>query len=153
VDLKLGSKGFFMTIFNLTEDRERVFQNGPYFFNSTGLYVRIWKENFSPEKEDFMTAPVWIHLYSLPQEYWHPEILEGIGNTLGSFVRIADTTLQGRYTSYARICVYLDVSKVLPASISLRFRDIEWIQTIDYEHIPFRCASVMPMDICLGISL
>jgi hypothetical protein len=51
VTLKLGSKGFFTTIFNLEEDRERVFQGGPYFFNSVGLYMRIWKENFSPKRK------------------------------------------------------------------------------------------------------
>jgi hypothetical protein len=35
--------------------------------------------------------------------------------------------------------LYLDVSKALPESINVRFRDTEWIQTIDYEHIHFRC--------------
>jgi hypothetical protein len=55
--------------------------------------MRIWKENFSLEKEYFTVAPVWIILYSLLQEYWRMKILEGIGNTLRSFVRIAETTL------------------------------------------------------------
>jgi len=88
ITLKMGSKGFFMTIFNLVEDQERVFQGGPYFFNSVTLYMRIWKENFSSEKEDFTATPVWIRLYSLPQEYWCSKILEIIWNTLESFVRI-----------------------------------------------------------------
>jgi hypothetical protein len=69
----------------------------------------------------------------------HMKILEGIGNTLGSFVRITEATLQGRYTSYTWICVYLNVSKALPTSICLRYRDVDWLQTLDYEHIPFRC--------------
>jgi hypothetical protein len=59
------------------------------------MYMHLWKENFNLDKEDFIVAPVWILLYSLPHEYWHPEILEGLGNTLGSFVHIADTTHQG----------------------------------------------------------
>ena len=33
----------------------------------------------------------------------------------------------------------MDVSRVLPEAISLEFRDEEWIQSIDYEKIPFRC--------------
>jgi hypothetical protein len=60
LSLKLGSKGFFMAIFNLVEDRERVFQGGSYLFNSIGLYMWIWKENFNPKKEYFTAAPVWI---------------------------------------------------------------------------------------------
>jgi hypothetical protein len=67
------------------------------------------------------------------------KILEGIGNTLGSFVGTAKATLQGRYTSYARICVYLNVSKALLESICLRYRVVDWLQTLDYEHIPFQC--------------
>lgn len=40
---------------------------------------------------------------------------------------------------YARIYVYLDISKELPESIKLSWHDEEWLQAIDYEHIPFCC--------------
>jgi hypothetical protein len=33
----------------------------------------------------------------------------------------------------------MDISGALPEAISLEFRDEEWIQSIDYEKIPFRC--------------
>jgi hypothetical protein len=101
--------------------------------------MRIWKENFSPYKEEFTASRVHIRLYSLSNEYWHLEILEGIANTLSSFVRIIDATQQGRYTSYAIIFVYPNVSKALPTSICLRYRDNDWIQMLDYEHIPSMC--------------
>jgi hypothetical protein len=67
------------------------------------------------------------------------EILAGIGNTLGIYVKASEVTKQRRYTSYARICVYLNISKPLPGSIDLEYQDEEWSQTIDYEHISFRC--------------
>jgi hypothetical protein len=44
-----------------------------------------------------------------------------------------------RFVSFAKICVYLDISKDLPTSIKLSWQDEEWEQEIDYEHIPFRC--------------
>jgi hypothetical protein len=138
-DLQLGSKGFFTIIFHNPEDRNRVFDGGPYFFNSAGLFLRFWTEKFSPEKEDFAHAPVWIRLYSLPQEFWLEEVLAGIGNTIGVYVKSSEATKQRRYTSYARICVYLNIAKPLPGSITLEYHDEEWSQTIDYEHIPFRC--------------
>jgi hypothetical protein len=31
--------------------------------------------------------PVWIHLYSLSQEFWLEDILMGIGNTIGRYVK------------------------------------------------------------------
>jgi hypothetical protein len=54
-------------------------------------------------------------------------------------VKTSEATLKGRYTSYARICIEMDVSRALPEAISLEFRDGEWIQSIDYEQIPLRC--------------
>jgi hypothetical protein len=61
------------------------------------------------------------------------------GNKLGKYVKTSQATLKGRYTSDARICIEMDVSEALPEAISLEFRDEEWIQSIDYEKIPFRC--------------
>jgi len=82
---------------------------------------------------------VWIRLYSLPQEFWLEEILQGIDNTLGIEVKSVEATRQIHYTSYVTIYVYKDISKPLPGSICLEHQDNDWIQTIDYEHIPFRC--------------
>jgi hypothetical protein len=48
------------------------------------------------------------------------------------------STLKGRYTSYARICIELDVLGALPEELSLEFKDGKWIERIDYEKIPFR---------------
>ena len=54
----MGSKGFFIVIFGLLEDIDGIFEGGPYFYNSIGLYMRFWRENFTPEKEDFTRIPV-----------------------------------------------------------------------------------------------
>jgi hypothetical protein len=138
-EVQLSSKGFFTIILYNLEDKDRIFENGPYFFNSAGLFLRFWTERFSPDQEDFTMAPVWIRLYSLPQEFWLEEILMGIGNTLGQYVRASEATRQRKYTSYARICVYMNISKALPGSVTLEYQDEDWQQTLDYEHIPFRC--------------
>jgi hypothetical protein len=46
-DLKLGSKGFFITIFHNHADREKIFKNGPYRFRSGGLHLHCWMEKFN----------------------------------------------------------------------------------------------------------
>jgi hypothetical protein len=138
-DLQLGSKGFFTIILHNLEDINHIFDGGSYFFNSAGLFLRFWTEKFIPETEDFAHAPVWIRLYSLPQEFWLEEVLAGIGNTIGVYVKSSEATKQRRYTSYVCICVYLNIAKPLPGSIALEYHDEDWLQTIDYEHIPFRC--------------
>jgi hypothetical protein len=138
-EVHLSSKGFFTIILYNLEDKDRIFDNRPYFYNSAGLFLRFWTDRFSPEQEDFSTAPVWIRLYSLPQEFWLEEILMGIGSTVGQYVKASEATKIRKYTSYARICIYMDISKALPGSITLEYQDEDWNQTIDYEHIPFRC--------------
>ena len=99
--------------------------------------MRYWTEKFNRDKEAFTCVPVWIRLYSLPQEFWNKEVFSGIGNTLGSYVKTSEITQQKRYITFARICVYLDVSGTIHESITLSYEDSEWLQTLDYEFIPF----------------
>ena len=68
-------------------------------------------------------VPVWIRLYSSPQEFWLEEILMGIGNTVGRYVKSLKDINMRKYTSYDRICVYMDISKALPESITLEYQD------------------------------
>ena len=62
-----------------------------------------------------------------------------IGNILGNFVKVSEQTRQRRYISYARICIYLDITKDLPGGIDLTSEDEDWFQEIHYEQIMFRC--------------
>jgi len=58
VELHQGSKGFFTTFFMNLEDIDKVFEGGPYFHASAGLYMWPWKEKFSPKKENFKNVLV-----------------------------------------------------------------------------------------------
>jgi hypothetical protein len=139
IDLQLGSKGFFIVVFSESRERDKVFEERPYFFNLAGLHMCFWTERFAPKKEDFIAAPVWIKMYSMSREFWEPEILEGIDNMIGSFVKIFEVAKAFRYISYARICVYMNVVNSLSESIVVSYQNEEWIQPLDYHHIPFRC--------------
>ena len=101
--------------------------------------MRPWMINFVPERETFTSIPVWVRLYSLPLDYWQTESLFAIGNKLGCFVKAPEATRRGEYTSFTRICVEMDLSGALPYEVILEVFDEEWVQTVDYEHIPFRC--------------
>jgi hypothetical protein len=74
------------------EDKDKVFENGPYLFESVGLYLRLWSEKFNPKKEYIMVSSVWIKLYSLLNEFWNEKMLKGIGNALRSFFEISKVT-------------------------------------------------------------
>ena len=65
-------------------------------------------------------------MYSLPMKYWKEEILMDIGNTLGNFIKVSEQTRQIKYISYARICIYLNISRDLLDGIKLTWEDEEW---------------------------
>jgi hypothetical protein len=65
----MSSRGFFIVIFYNLEDKDKIFEGGPYFYNSDNIYLCFWTNRFCPEKENFAYTTVWIHLYSLPQEF------------------------------------------------------------------------------------
>lgn len=97
--MHLGAKGFFTVVFTNLEDKDRIFDGGPYFMASAGLYMRPWKANFTPEKESFTQVPVWIRLFSFPIDYWGLNALKQIGDQLGTFIKASEATLQKKYTS------------------------------------------------------
>jgi len=103
----LGPKGFFSIILHNLEDKNKncIFDGGSYFFKTVGIFLWFWMEKFSHETKDFGHSPVWIRLYSLPEELWLEEVLTGIGNTIGIYVKTSEETNQRRYTSYA--CIYV----------------------------------------------
>jgi len=138
IKLKLGVKGFFTVIFSNLQDKERAFENGPYFYYNAGLFMRYWEECYNLDKEKNLLSPVCVRLFGLPMDFSDSEILEGIGNTIGSFVKIAKTMKKGRYTLYARICVYMNIVNPILDSVELEYHEEVWQQNLDYEHIPFR---------------
>jgi len=87
-------------VFTSLEDKDRVFEGGPYSYAVARLYVWPWMMNFVSERETFTSVPVWIRLYSLPLDYWLPKSLKTIGNKLENFLKILEATLKGKYTSF-----------------------------------------------------
>lgn len=109
----------------------------PYFFNSVGLYLREWVELFNLDKKDLSWAPVWIRMHSLPVEYWDEDSLKDIGNGLGEFIKSTEEMKLCRHRSYSCVCVFMQLDKPLPDLVSPFHDDYEWVQPLDYEHVPF----------------
>jgi len=58
-----------MVIFFNLQDKENVFENGPYFYYNVGLFMSFWEECYNPDKETFLAAPVWVRLFGLPIDF------------------------------------------------------------------------------------
>ncbi|GLJ19278.1 hypothetical protein SUGI_0346720 [Cryptomeria japonica] len=52
---------------------------------------------------------------------------------------IDEGSLNFLHTTFSHILVEMDVSKDLPAEISLKSSRGNWVQPVDFEGVPFRC--------------
>ena len=105
-------KGYFAFIFEKKEDRDLIFQNGPYFMGPRGMHLNKWDMSFSAEKDIPNAVPMWVKLPHLPLHCCNDEDFRTIGNTLGKYVDKSES--KAPMFSYARICVEVDLEKGLP---------------------------------------
>lgn len=82
--------------------------------------------------------PVWVRLHNLPL-HLHHKVLIAIRNTLGKLLKIDKDRLTKGISTFARICVEVDLSQRLPKSIILNFNNTQWTQSLDYENTTLRC--------------
>jgi len=137
--LLLCSKGFFVVQFESMDDYQKVFLQGPWFWGRAGLFITPWFPEFDANTMVVTKMPVWVRLPNLPLPYWHHEVLEDIGNLLGSFIKSDKERQDKGLFTYARICVEIDLSKGLPDRMHLKHESHIWLQRLDYENTAFRC--------------
>ena len=123
-------RGYFLFHFEAKEDKELIFQNGPYFMGPQGIYLNGWMPNFDPEADIPKTIPVWVRLQNLPMHCWNPKSLKAIGNALG---RYNDMESPKDQYACARICVEVDLEAGLPKAIKLIVGNWYHYQKLDYE--------------------
>ena len=56
---------------------------------------------------------VWIRFPELPIEFYDPSVLKEIGSAIGPVLRIDSYTTSGLRASFARLCLQIDLSKLL----------------------------------------
>ena len=139
MDIMLARNNYFLVNFSCMSDRNQVFEGGPYFYNSVGIFVKPWHPRFNSAEDLPSQVPVWIRLLRLPLEFWREDILRQIDAVLGKPTAIAHQSLDKKVISYARICVEIDFNNPLPDSLKICLGSSSWIQQLDYESIPFRC--------------
>lgn len=113
-------------IFVDDEDYQKYLTEGPWFWDSVGLFLTPWFPDFDPSSATITKLPIWVRLPNLPAHLWHFAVFEGIRNKLGRHLAI-DTSRgeKGIYT-FARICAEIDMGKGLPDQIVLKIGDFHW---------------------------
>lgn len=80
---------------------------------------------------------VWVRFPNMPMEYYDPMWLLGIGQRIGTPLRVDVSTASAARGRYARLCVEIDLSKPLFSKFRLRKK----VKRIEYEGIQVICFS------------
>lgn len=131
------SKDFYLVKFLVMEDYDLVLDKGPWFIGEHFLSIRPWVPNFRPCSADVSSIVVWVTLNDLPIEYYQVEALKEIGSTIGKVLRIDTHTALEARGRYTRICVQIDVEKLLITALLIG----NFEQPVNYKGIHKLCFS------------
>lgn len=108
-------------------------------FGKRVLFVMKWNPNFNPNTQVVTYVPMWVRLPGLPCQFWHDEVLAGIGNWIENLIIIDKATRAKSLMIFARLCVSISPSSNLLDSINLVSELEVWSQPIEYEKPPHIC--------------
>lgn len=94
---------------------------------------------FDAQTEKMNESPVWVKLSGLPIQFLTDSVFTSIGNTLGKYLEVDRSFIQTNDLSAAKILVSLNPREGLADAMTLKYRDLEFLQKLDYENLSFLC--------------
>ncbi|KAL3834063.1 hypothetical protein ACJIZ3_008799 [Penstemon smallii] len=113
-------------VHQISVDRDRVLEGGPYFIHGRPLLLKIMSRCFEFGNNGFSSVPVWINIPDLPLECWNAKSLSKIVLKVGKPIATDKLTLTKERLSYARVMIQLPNGKVR-------------LQKVIFEHAPKFC--------------
>ncbi|KAG0470660.1 hypothetical protein HPP92_017360 [Vanilla planifolia] len=135
------SAGCFCLHFESTEDRNSIWLNGPWQVAGQAMGLDVWTPNFRPSTNSAMHAPVWVRFPALPLLYWDTENIIRIAKSIGDPILLDGWTGDLQRSTYARVCVRMDLSKPLKPGMWLTGDLGRTFQPFKYEGLPQLCFS------------
>lgn len=115
----LHNDRYFVIKLNSSEDRDTVLFSRPYSLNNRPIIIKAWTQNCNFNEEVLKIIPLWVKLPNLYLNCWSKESLSKIGSGLGKPLYADDCTTTAEGISYARILVWMDVTRPLPNSVKI----------------------------------
>ncbi|CAN0884009.1 hypothetical protein LINGRAHAP2_LOCUS14712 [Linum grandiflorum] len=109
---------------------------GPWMILDHYLVVFAWDSQFRVTDDLPQRMVVWICFPRLPYQYYHCDVLEGLGNLVGKTIRPDKRTQHSVRGKFARIAVEIDLTVPAPKGV---YVDGIW-QVVEYENLPSFCS-------------
>jgi hypothetical protein len=107
--------------------------------DETPTLFKHWTPTFDAKREWIDEEPIWFRLPGLLMQFWNSYQFVAINNLLGTYLE-ADMYFEDTgYMTMACILVMINLRKGLLKEITIDSVAGNFVQTLDYEGIPFRC--------------
>lgn len=80
------------------------------------------KSKFSHWIKYYKNVVDWVRIYDLPIEYYDARMMTFIGNRIGKMVKVDKNTLMQEHGKYDRLCVEVNLTKLLLAMFTIKGR-------------------------------
>lgn len=128
-------RGFYAVQFDSDDDYNNALFKGPWMIADHYILVQRWRRNFLKNARTEKKVVVWVRIPELPLEFYNKKFLTLMGNQLGKLLKIdALTSFQSR-GHFARICIEMDLSKLVVPQVAVRGETIN----LEYEGLHTIC--------------
>ncbi|XP_019240935.1 PREDICTED: uncharacterized protein LOC109221026 [Nicotiana attenuata] len=139
-DLFLHDEGYYVIKFQSLVDMHKVFYPGPHTTRNRPIILKPWTPEFDLSKELLTDIPLWVIFPKLPMSCWGSKALSKIAGAIGKPLFADECTTKQTRISYARMLIEVNVTKTLPAEITvLNPRGRKFQQELVYERKPNYC--------------
>ncbi|XP_057775323.1 uncharacterized protein LOC130994294 [Salvia miltiorrhiza] len=132
-------RGFSTLKFSASEDSANAFAKSSWRLSTGILHFQAWVPNFVPYKATSTLSQVWIRVFNLPHEYWHPEVLSSIARHIGTPIIIDVISANVAVGHFARILVEIDVFADVPDVLDVNCGEKVFAIEFGYENLPYFC--------------
>ncbi|KAJ4836132.1 hypothetical protein Tsubulata_022221 [Turnera subulata] len=126
---------FFIVRFKDNSDTMQALLGRPWTVFGHALMVQPWTPNFRATDGIIGKATVWVRFKGIPLDWYHSQVLLGLGDMVGSAVKIDERTTSTDRGRFAKVAVVVDLTKPLKGVITV---DNEVFKVV-YEGVPELC--------------
>lgn len=119
-DLMDVDNGFYMVMFDLEDDRDKVINGGPWMIFDHYLVVSTWSPNFVSSTGKIEKTLVWIKFSGMNLVYYDESLLIAMAFSIGRPIEVDERTLRVDRGRFARICVEIDLNQPVVGKVLVR---------------------------------
>lgn len=103
-----------------------------------------WTSGIKALTLDLTKIPIWLHLCYIPLKLFNQDGFSHIASVIGKPLYMDNVTVACKRLAYAKVCVKVDVSTVIPTFVKLIMRDDSIALIIVEVHwYPLKCGTCM----------